>query len=281
MSDEDDVELHGDTEDFDRIPCSWNYVVICFILPALVGQLTALCFPAYTLHFEAMGWSLISAGMAVTTGFVLRALVQQIFLLAGYWSAVPLCMIHSTFASLALAYTTSQWAVFAQLVAVFSIDCLACLEGIAFDAFGASEVQAKKATSLQLSVWTINLALSCTFGGIVYDAFGWTGIAAVHTTLSGLLALMFCIHPACRNSFMQFFFKVGDSADVESTESSAVENGEASKERVFTHVVPGTTEPKTQFPGATEELQIEEVGSDTDESTQSSPKMVDSSTKAG
>ena len=168
-----------------------------------------------------------------------------------------------------------QWAVFAELVAVFSVDTLAAIEGIAFDAFGASEVQAKKATSLQLSVWTINLALSCTIGGIVYDAFGWTGIAAVHTTLAGLLTLVFSIHPACRESFMQFAAcKVGDSADsadVESTASTA-ENG-ASKEMVFAHVIPGTAERTTQLAGVTEEaeLQIEEVGSEADEadSTQS------------
>ena len=70
---------------------------------------------------------------------------------------------------------------------------------------------------------------------------------------------MLFAQPACRHSFIQVFFKDGDAADVESMESSTLENGVASEERVFTHVVPGTAEPKIQLPGATEELQVEEV----------------------
>ena len=66
--------------------------------------------------------------------------------------------------------------------------------------------------------------------------------------------LMLSIQPACRHSLRQVFFK---DAAAESTETSA-ENSVA-EERVFTHVVPGPTEPKIQLPGATEELQIEEV----------------------
>ena len=91
-----------------------------------------LCFfPAYSLHFEEMEWPLIRAGMAVTIGFVSRVLVQQMILRAGYWLAVPLCMIHLTFAILALIFTTSEWAVFAQIVCVFGIDPTCAIEGIA------------------------------------------------------------------------------------------------------------------------------------------------------
>ena len=36
----------------------------------------------------------------------------------------------------------------------------------AFDAFGASEVQARQATSTSLSVYTIAIALSCTIGEV-------------------------------------------------------------------------------------------------------------------
>ena len=91
-------------------------------------------------------------------------------------------------------------------------------------------------------------------GGFVYDTLGWQGVAAYHTGCEGLLVLMLSIQPACRHSLRQVFFK---DAAAESTETSA-ENSVA-EERVFTHVVPGPTEPKIQLPGATEELQIEEV----------------------
>ena len=110
---------------------SKSKVVICILLPGLSGLLNALLFPAYSLHFEEMEWPLIRAGMAVTIGFVSRVLVQQMILRAGYWLAVPLCMIHLTFAILALIFTTSEWAVFAQIVCVFGIDPTCAIEGIA------------------------------------------------------------------------------------------------------------------------------------------------------
>eukprot|EP00435_Cladocopium_sp_Y103_P011245 s69_g2.t3 len=262
-----------DAEDFDRLPCSWNYVVVCILMSALSGQMNALLFPAYTLHFEDMGWPLIRAGMAVTIGFVSRVLVQQLTLRAGYWLAVPLSMIHLTFAILALIFTTSEWAVFAQIVCVFGIDPGCAIEGIAFDAFGASEVQARQATSTCLSVWTMNQALSCTIGGLIYDSLGWFGIATYHSACEGLLLFLLCLQPHCRQSFIQAFFK-GHSDVV--PESSTLENELASKEGLFTHVVPGTTgaTKELKLSGNVEDLQIEEAeGSPAMSEPRMSPSM--------
>ena len=245
---DDEIEL----QDFDRLPCSWNYVVVCIFMPALTGQLNALLFPAYTLHFEEMGWPLLHAGMAVTIGFVSRVLVQQMMLRAGYWLAVPLCCLHLTWAILAVLYTTSEWAVFAQIVAVFSIDPACAIEGIAFDAFGASEVQARQATSTSLSVWTINQALSCTIGGLIYDSFGWFGIATYHSACEGLLLFLLCLQPACRKSFVEVIYKRSGNIG-----TAGIERESGHEDKVFTHVLPGAV--GMQLPGATENLQLEDV----------------------
>ena len=242
-----------DREDFEKLPCSWTYVVVCIFMPSLTGQLNVILTPAYTLHYEEMGWPLTRAGAAFSIGCGSRALVQQIVLRAGYWIAVPLCMVHLAIVILALIYTTSEWAVFAQIVAVWSIDPSCAIEGIAFDCFGASEVQAKQASSTALSVSTISVALSCTIGGLIYDATGWTGVTAYHCALEGLLVLLLSLQPACRKSFMEVFFPQKDP-EVEAAEDQT----ETSGEMVFKQVVPGQAQA-VQLPGATEELHLEEV----------------------
>ena len=77
--------------------------------------------PGYSLHYDAMGWSLVRAGLAVTVGFSVRMTTQQMQLRAGYWLIVPLASIHLTFAALALVYTTSEWAVFGEIVVAMGI----------------------------------------------------------------------------------------------------------------------------------------------------------------
>jgi hypothetical protein len=243
----------GDLEDFETLPCSWTYVIVCIVLPFLTGQINVLPTPGYTLHFEEMGWPLTSAGAAFSAGFGLRIIMQQVVLRAGYWIAVPLCMVHLTIVILALIYTTSEWAVCAQLVVVWGIDPACAIEGIAFDCFGASEAQARQASSTSLSMSTISIAVSCTIGGLIYDATGWTGVTAYHCALEGLLVLLLSLQPACRKSFMEVFFPKKDP-EVEAAEDQT----ETSGEMVFKQVVPGQAQA-VQLPGATEELHLEEV----------------------
>ena len=243
----------GDLEDFETLPWSWTFVTVCMVLPFLTGQINVLLTPGYTLHFEEMGWPLASAGAAFSSGFALRILVQQVVLRAGYWIAVPLCMVHLAIVILALIYSTSEWAVFAQLVVVWSIDPACAIEGIAFDSFGASEVQARQASSMVLSVATISIAVSCTVGGLIYDAAGWTGVTAYHCALEGLLVLLLSLQPACRQSFMEVFFPSKDPAV-----KAAGDQRETNGEIIFKQVVPGQAQV-VQLPGAPEELNLEEV----------------------
>ncbi len=146
--DEDDRD-----EDYETIPCGWKYVSVCLILPSLNGCLNGFIWPGYTLHFEEMGWPVTNAGLAVTIGFVLRMTTQQMQLRAGYWLIVPLSAIHLTFAILSFFYWNTEWAVFAEIIVAMGIDPTCAIEGIAFDSFGTSEVQARMATSTVSGWW--------------------------------------------------------------------------------------------------------------------------------
>ena len=202
----DGLGLSFDDEDFEALPCNLNYVAVCLILPALNGLLNGFLWPVYTLYFQENGWPVVRAGLAQGLGFCLRVLTQQMQLVGGYWLIVPLSVIHLAFAVLGFIYFDQEWAVFAEILVVFTIDPTCAIEGVAFDTFGNSEVQAKKAASTSLSVYTICVASACTIGGIVYDFAGWKGTATYHTICQSLLLFMLAIQPSMRQSFMEVWF---------------------------------------------------------------------------
>lgn len=263
---EDDYDEFDDYEE--ALPCSWRYVAVCILLPALNGALNAFIWPSYTLHFSEQGWSLVSAGLSVTIGFVLRMTTQQMQLYAGYWLIIPLAVIHLAFAILGLIYPTTEWAVFAQIVAVMGIDPTCAIEGICFDSFGDSENKARQASSTCLSVFTIAVALSCTVGGIVFDFAGWTGVACYHTCAEGFLLLLLVFEPACRKSFREVFFPSKDDSLEESLEEAKTE-----AEGRFAEVVPGEAASEPKLPGVIEEeeMQVEDVEDQKLESVREKP----------
>ena len=227
-----------DDEDFETLPCGWNYVSVCLILPYLNGSLNAFLFPGYTLHFEEMGWSVTNAGLAIFMANLLRMITQQMQLRAGYWLIVPLAAVHLTFAILSFFYWNTEWAVFAEIIMALGIDPTCAIEGIAFDSFGASQVQARQATSTVLSVFTIAVALSVTIGGTIYDFAGWQGVTAYHSICQGTLLLMLCLQPALRQSFVEVFFGLKEAPeDYSKTEV------EESGQKAFSQLVPGEAAP--------------------------------------
>ena len=246
-----------DDEDFETIPCGWNYVSVCLILPYLNGSLNGFLWPGYTLHFEEMGWSVTTAGLAITMGFLLRMITQQMQLRAGYWLIVPLAAVHLTFAILSFFYWSTEWAVFAEIIMAMGIDPTCAIEGIAFDSFGASEVQARQATSTVLSVFTIAVALSVTIGGTIYDFAGWQGVTAYHSICQGTLLLVLCIQPALRQSFVEVFFGLKEAPeDYSKTEV------EESGQKAFSQLVPGEAAPPASLPGVVEvveRLEVEDI----------------------
>ena len=261
----DDLEDFDDDEDFDEsLPCSFKYVRVCLLLPAANGFLNAFLWPAYTLYFEAMGWPVVRAGLAVSVGFGSRVFLQQFQLRTGYWLIVPLSAVHLAVVILALIYQEHEWAVFLQIVVWLGIDPTCAIEGIAFDSFGDSEVQARQATSTVLSVFTIAFACSCTFGGILYDAGGWTGMALYHISLQGLMTLLLVCEPACRHSFKAVFF---GSSEMETDQLETDQSKTGGDPAVFVNVVPAPKEEKevkevkemAELPGAIEDLEVKDV----------------------
>ena len=249
---------NGNIDDFDfdnennlePLPCSFSYVKLCLLLPALTGLLHGFLWPAYTLYFDSMHWPLALAGLAISTGFGCRFFLQQCQLRTGYWLIVPLSAIHLIVAILALIYQMYWWAVFAQIVVWLGIDPTCAIEGIAFDSFCDSELQARQATSTVLSVFTIAFAFSCTFGGILFDSAGWAGMAVYHISLQGLVLLLLACEPACRHSFVAVFFK----PEMEPDELAKGGQAQTVGTPPVVHVVPA---PVAELPCAVEEVKEE------------------------
>ena len=257
----------------------WGYadqqipeVFVCILLPLLNGTINGFLWPGYSLHFAENEWSLVTGGLAIAYGCLLRAGTQQLQLRGGYWLIVPMAVIHLVFAVLALIYQTSLWAIFAQIVVLMCLDPTAAIEGIAFDTFGASESQARQATSTLLSVSTIALASGCTIGGILYDLGGWTGVCTYHCISQGLLLLVLCMQPPIRKSFVEFVSSRSEAGEV----TPIVGSGEGrDAKKVSLAVVPEVPlgPPRhIELPGAvaSEELVVKEVSGTEAESHRSS-----------
>ena len=287
-----------DDEDFETLPCNLKYVVICLILPSLNGLLNGFLWPAYTLHFLNNGWPVVRAGLAQALGFSCRVLTQQMQLAAGYWLIVPLSVIHLAFAVLGFIYFDQEWAVFAEILVVFTIDPTCAIEGLAFDTFGNSESQARQASSTVLSVYTICVASACTIGGIAFDSYGWRGIAAFHTICQSALLFMLAIQPSMRQSFMEVCFpaKEPEKMEKDDAESSTrapntdavsgaivakvtfpekVQEDEV-KNMTFMAVLPGAVEEEHNPPDAAGDLVVEEFGEGVDLDAHGQPGVRDS-----
>ena len=254
MGDDFDALDFDHDKDFESLPCDLNYAVVCLILPALNGLLNGFLWPAYTLYFQENGWPVVRAGLAQGLGFCFRVLTQQMQLAAGYWLIVPLAVIHLTFAVLGLIYFDQEWAVFAEILVVFTIDPTCAIEGLAFDTFGNSEVQARQAASTSLSVYTICVASACTIGGIAYDFFSWKGTATFHTICQSLLLFMLAIQPSMRQSFMEVWFPAKEPEKIEEDQE---ENSKRAPNTPNTDAASGAEVTKVAFAEKLEEDQEE------------------------
>ena len=150
---EEDLDDFEDFPDLDeeRLPRSSGYVLVCLLLPFLAGNLAAFAWPGFSLYYESMGWPAVNTGLAVTAGFALRVVCQQLPKMLGFWVAVPFAVIHTVIAVLALLFITKEWAILLEAIAFICFEPLAMIEGIAFDVFGSSELLARQATSTVLS----------------------------------------------------------------------------------------------------------------------------------
>ena len=268
FDDEDDLEL---------LPSSFTYLRVCILLPAVNGLLNAFLWPAYAIHFDKMDWPLIHAGAAVSVGFASRVVLQHLLVRTGYWLVVPLSAIHLIVAILPLIFRANQWAVLFQIVVWLGIDPTCAIEGIAFDSFSDSEVQARQATSTVLSVFTIAFAVSCAFSGMLLGLSGWRGMTVYHISLQSLIFLLLACEPACWDSFMAVFFKSQSQMEPKQPETKG-------RSPALVQVVP-TPKEVTVLPGAVDELQLEDVEKEEDEeeedeeATEQKPQQTDGNAK--
>ena len=268
---EEDLDDFEDFPDLDeeRLPRSSGYVLVCLLLPFLAGNLAAFAWPGFSLYYESMGWPAVNTGLAVTAGFALRVVCQQLPKMLGFWVAVPFAVIHTVIAVLALLFITKEWAILLEAIAFICFEPLAMIEGIAFDVFGSSELLARQATSTVLSVYTLSKAIACTLGGIVYENFGWEGIVVYHLGTQSTLLLTFLVQPSCRQSFMKVFFEAGtsDESEVQKVTKADESRTDEIADSKFAAAVPASSSPKqsTKLPGSVEELKLNEAehGKDT------------------
>ena len=151
---------------------------------------------------------------------------------------------------------------FAEILVVFTIDPTCAIEGLAFDTFGNSEVQARQAASTSLSAYTICVASACTIGGIAYDFFSWKGTVTFHTICQSLLLFMLAIQPSMRQSFMEVWFPAKEPEKIEEDQvesSTRAPNTDAASgaNGTFLPVLPGAVEQDS--PDAEGGLVVEEV----------------------
>ncbi|CAK9075104.1 unnamed protein product [Durusdinium trenchii] len=201
------VQEEMEDED-DGLDWSWRYVALCVLLPCLNGCANGFAWAAVGLYFRSMQWPLWHCGLAGASGFVLRWLCQQLQLRVGLWVTLPLSMCHLSAAILAIVYSDQEWAIMGQMICLHGFDPTMCIEGVVYDAFRCrGERISSQATSTALSIMALMAALASTAGGLIYDYFNWQGMAVFHTSTQSLILLILLIHPTCRRSFMEVFFR--------------------------------------------------------------------------
>ncbi|CAK9104398.1 unnamed protein product [Durusdinium trenchii] len=142
-------------EDFETIPWSVSYVLVCILLPALCGGLSSFAWAGFTLYVRSQGWDLQTAGVLVSVGGLGRLVTQQVLLRLGLWSCVLLASVHLVFATLGLIFVDQAWAVFGEISAMIAFDVTVAVEGVTFEVWSDSEVMCAQAQSTVLSVFTL------------------------------------------------------------------------------------------------------------------------------
>ncbi|CAE7200324.1 unnamed protein product [Symbiodinium natans] len=188
-------------ESRERLPCSWRYVSVCILLPALGGGLNGFIYSGYSLYFREMGWDLGIAGICLSLGALGRIFFQQLQMRLGLWTAAPMAATHVALAILVTIFPDKLWAVLGQLLAILFFDTTVTVEVICFEVFAGSENLARQAAGTLLASFTVGYAGSATYGGIIYDLWRWTGMSWFHTVASSVNLLLILTMPPVRNSW--------------------------------------------------------------------------------
>ena len=204
----------------EKLPCSWRYVSVCILLPAMSGGLNSFVYSSYSLYFREMGWDLGIAGVCLGFGALGKIFFQQLQLRLGLWTAVPMAATHVILAILVTIFPDKLWAVLGQLLAIQFFDTVVTVEVICFEVFAGSEILARQAAAALLASWTVGYAGSATYGGIIYDLWGWTGMSWFDSIASSLFLLLILTMPPVRNSWSRLRAK-GPAAETQRCADSA------------------------------------------------------------
>ncbi|CAE7251541.1 unnamed protein product [Symbiodinium natans] len=206
-------------ESREKLPCSWRYVSVCILLPALGGGLNGFIYSGYSLYFREMGWDLGIAGICLSLGALGRIFFQQLQMRLGLWTAAPMAATHVTLAILVTIFPDKLWAVLGQLLAILFFDTTVTVEVICFEVFAGSENLARQAAGTLLASFTVGYAGSATYGGIIYDLWRWTGMSWFHTVASSVNLLLILTMPPVRNSWRTLRAKGAAASSQEARET--------------------------------------------------------------
>jgi len=128
----------------------------------------------------------------------------------GYWTVIPICLTHVTFAALAVVFfkeeCKEEWCIFMEMVVWLGLDAVVAVEGVPHIYF---EEQHKgfgeQVSTATLSTLTLSGVLSFALGGVIYEYCGWTGMAIFHVSAQGVITLLLlAMSPPWKSLMKQF-----------------------------------------------------------------------------
>ncbi|CAJ1417358.1 unnamed protein product [Effrenium voratum] len=183
------------SSDEKRIPCSWQYLSVCILVPLSCGGINGAPWAGITLHFNAMGWDLWKIGLVSLLGFGSRAFIAVLLGKVGHLVTLLLAVMHLACALAGLIFPENEAAVLIQLLGIVAFDVFVAVERLAFATYKHSRVQATQATGSVLQGVVVSYALSSSIGGGLYDLGGWRGFSVYHVVVQSAQVLMFLTDP--------------------------------------------------------------------------------------
>lgn len=235
---EDDEELD------DVLEWSWSYVSLCLLLPLCNGCINGFSWPALLLYFRDMSWPIWHGGLAVAAGFLGRTMIQHLQLQFGIWVALPMTLFHFTACILAIVFIQDDWAILLEMVCLHALDPTMSIEAVVYDFFKNQPGASRQATSTSLSIMTLAVALSTGVGGVIYDYWGWQGLAIVHTVFEGLVVVVLWLQKACWRSVAVVLLRREMRSKSSKVSNKEIQGSLPATERVDSEGTPATPAPR-------------------------------------
>eukprot|EP00434_Breviolum_minutum_P018920 symbB.v1.2.016686.t1/scaffold1265.1/size127786/1 len=188
------------------VPCSCSYLMACVLLPLANGLLSKSFWPCFPLYYVQMQWPLWRCGLSISVGVLVKWFSQRTMQTLGFWTVIPMCLLHVTFAALAVVFFEEEWCIFIEMVVWLGLDAVVAVEGVPYIYF---EEQHKgfgdQVSTSTISTLTLSGILSFALGGVIYEYCGWTGMAIFHVSAQGVITLLLlAMSPPWKSLMKQF-----------------------------------------------------------------------------